>query len=764
MKTARITANQNVTVSDYRNLSDFPRDALDTLIQSAISGKLDACYSGASVAKTGTTQVTVETPVILYKDGRLFTGSDSNTVLNMLAHMPTSGNRRIVAILLQSQTASDGTEPRDFIVNGSVWPPQVDPQPTATIEWRKANVAIQLGDQAPSPMKPVVDGANTVIAWVTLSSTEIVSVEQVLENRLTTIRSVAERVGSLEKWMDETKPVVEGLKTDVSKLLASSEDKLAKGLHIYLLEEIARLFEQTGMPEGKSFSKTDHFLDHSDSDLDNPLSLTKVEEGIRFADDNKADFNLQLLTPSDTGIQVSTGGMVLPRYTESAIISIDDKSTEHALANGGSQTIEHVLKTISKTRIRYGDPVIVCTNAAWWQTGRYDSVKGVFYQDGLEYDVEFAEQHGSGNPSQSFKRLRRIFYDTYEEPYWAATTVQASYTGQVASNSFMMPRSGWVTGFNIFFSRVDAGGGDVRLGLCELFENGAPNYKACLAITTVEADKLKIHPAKTKFAIDPVYLEGGKRYAWFVITSGNHWLAMAENNKYAQGSFFVSTDGLWSQGSIALDACFEVLVAEFSAPRVTVNLNPWNLSGGICSIDLLVNQVVPEGCSIAWEIQVGSVWHTIQDVLSGATPLYNLPANINSRIVFIGTTELMPGINLGQSKVTVSRPRTNGVHVTKARNAPAPVKEIIEILTLEHYDDASHSLTCTILTGAGFTTETQPTAVTNETMPDGSIRRVFTWVLGANVTEWKRKTTYSAVSPIEVFLVSSATSVGYPAA
>ncbi|KAB2779430.1 hypothetical protein [Brucella anthropi] len=761
MKTARIVANQNVTVTDYENLSEFPRDALDTLIQSAISGQLDACYSGATVAKTGTTQVTVETPVILYKDGKLFTGADNANVLNLLAHMPTSGNRRIVAILLQATTANDETEPRDFIVNGSVWPPQVDPQPTATVEWRKASVAIQLGDQAPSPAKPVVDSANTVIAWVTLSSTEIVNVEQNTVNRITTLRSLASRVGVLEDWMDETKPVVEGLKTDVAKLVASDADKLSKQMQVYVLEQLARVFEQTGMPEGKSYSKTDHFLDETDSDLENVQSLTKVEEGIRFADDNSADFTLSLLTPSDTGIQVSQGGMVLPRYRENNLISITEKSTEHALANGGSQTVEYRLKTISKTRIRYGDPMLVCTNSAWWQTGRYDRVKGIFYKDGVEYDVEFAESKVDTNQTY-FVRMRQIFIDTYDEPYWAATVVQASYTGQVAGNTFMMPRSGWVPGFNIFFSRVDAGGGDVRLGLCELFENGSPNYASCLAITTVAAADLKVHPSPTTFAIEPVFLEGGKRYGWFVITSGNHWLAMAENNKYAQGSFFVSTDGLWSQGSISLDACFEVLVAEFNAPRVTVNLNGWNLSGGICGIDLLTKQVVPDGCTLSYEVQVGSVWHTIDEVASGASPLFNLPANINARIVLLGTTELMPGINLTQSKVTVSRPRTNGVHITMPRTAPGQVTEIIEILTLEHFDEVNHDLTCSILTGATFATETPPTAVTDEVQPDGSIRRVFTWTLGTAVNAWKRKTTYSTNSALAIFLVSSATSVSYP--
>lgn len=762
MKIARFSPNQNGTLNDFRNLAEFPRDALDTLIESTISGELDACYSGATVAKTGTTQVTVEAPAILFKNGKLFTGSDNPTVLNLLAHMPTSGNRRIVAVLLQAQTANDGSEPRDFIVNGSIYPPQVDPQPTATVEWRKANVAILLGDQAPSPSRPVVDSANTVIAYITLSSTEIVLVEQNLENRIHTMRSLADRVGVLEDWMDETKPVVEGLKTDVSKLVASNEGKLSRDMHIYMLEEIARIYEQVGMPEGKSYSKTDHFLDTTDSDLAHLQSLTKVEEGIRFADDNAADFTLGLLTPSDTSIQTSQGGIVLPRYKENSLISIKEKSTEHALANGGSQTISYTVQTISKTRIRYGDPILVCTNATWWATGRYDQTKGIFYKDGVEYNVEFSEQHPSGNPKHSFKRLRQIFVDTYQEPYWAATVVQASYTGQVAGNTYMMPRSGWVVGFNIFFSRVDAGGGDVRLGLCELFENGAPNYSKCLTTTTIAAANLKIHPIATRFATEPVFLEGGKRYGWFVITSGNHWLAMAENNKYAQGSFFVSTDGLWSQGSISLDACFEVLIAEFAAPRVTVNLNAWNLSGGICALDLIAKQVVPDSCSISYEIQVGSVWHTLQEVASGASPMFNLPANINARIVMLGTTELMPGINLSQSKVTVSRPRTNGVHFTAVRTAPGPVNEIIEILTLEHYDEVNHDLTCTLLTGGTYATETAPTAVKNETLADGSIRRTFTWTLGTPITTWKRKTTYSTLSALSVFLVSSATSVSYP--
>ena len=85
--------------------------------------------------------------------------------------------------------------------------------------------------------------------------------------------------------------------------------------------------------------------------------------------------------------------------------------------------------------------------------------------------VEFSEQHPSGNPHHSIKRLRRIWEDTYEEPYWDAVPVAASYTGNVNSNTFQMPRSAWVNKVRLGFSRSDSGG-DVRLLLCEAFANG----------------------------------------------------------------------------------------------------------------------------------------------------------------------------------------------------------------------------------------------------------------------------------------------------
>ncbi|ABE64061.1 hypothetical protein Nham_3329 [Nitrobacter hamburgensis X14] len=762
-KIARISDNQTVTLGDFDNLAKLPRAAQDALIASAINGGVSSCYFGADVTKTGTTQVTAASPWLLYKDGKLFGDDTGAAVLDLLPHMPTSGNRRIIAVLLQAQTVDDSTQPRDFVVDGSVYPPVMDPQGTATITWRHASVNIQIGDQAPSPVKPVVDLANTVVAWVTLSSTEVVLVEQSITNRINSLRVVDGRLVLVEEWRKTAEPAIEGLKTDVSKLLASGSQKLDRNMFGYVMEQLARLNEKTGMAEGYSYSKTDYFLDLTDSDTDHINYVANVEEGIRFAADNTDTKALSLLTPGDTLIQTSPAGVVLPKYDSKALLSVVGRDSEVALSNGGSQTINYTLKTISKTRIRYGNAFLVCTNAQWWQTGRYDSVEGVFYKDGVGYSVEFAEQHPSGAPNHSIKRLRQIFIDTYQEPYWDASVVAASYTGQVGGNTFMMPRSGWVTAVNLGFSRIDAGGGDIRLALCELFENGEPNYQKCLAATTIAHANLKVWPDLTTFLIEPTYLEGGKRYGWFVITAGNHWLAMVEGNKYAQGSFFVSTDGVWSQGNIALDACFEVLVADFITSRMVVNLNNWNLSGGITDIDLLTKQVVPMGTSITYEVQIGSAWVALAEVASGNSPLFGLPAALNARMVLNGTTDLMPAIKLNESHVTVSRPRTNGVHITEARTAPANVDEVHAILVLEHYIEANHDLSCTLLVGVDYATEVAATSVSDELLPDGSVRRTFVWTGLTPTTTWKRKTSFLTSSALSIFLVSSATDVSFPA-
>lgn len=760
-KIARIQDNQVVTLGDFQNLAKLPRDMHDALVKTAIdAGK---SYSGATVTKTATTTVTVGAPAWLYKDGALYTGGADPVAIDLLAVLPTAGNKRIVAILLQAQELNTDTQARDFEVDGTVYPPVMDPQATETVTWRKANITYQVGDQAPSPVKPVIDAANTVIAWVTLSSTEVSLVEQSTANRMNTLRTIDGRVLSLESWRTVTQPVVDGLKADVAKLVEASRGKTDRTFLGYMLEQLARINERVGIDAGASFSKTDYFLDITDSDTDHINYVAKVEEGLRFADDNSDRSVLALETPGNTAFTVHANGMLLPKSGENTILSVVGKDSEIAMSNAGSQTIDYVLKTVSRTRIRYGNSKYVCTNTQWWQTGRYDPVKGIFERNGETFEVfgDYVGWNGQIRDHTIF-RVRQFWVDTYEDPYWDAVVVSASYTGNVNANTFQMPRSGWVTKIPIGLSRVDTGG-DIRLLLTETYPNGAPDYSKALASVTVAQANLKVYPEMTDFAVGPVYLEGGKRYAWATITAGNHWLAMVEGNKYAQGTFFTSTDGVWSQGNITQDACFEVVVADFEAPRLVVNLNDWNLSGGITDIDLDLEQIVPDGATVTYEVQIGGTWYPVDFVASGNHPLYGLPASVNARMVLLGTTELMPAVKIGGSYRTLSRPRTDTTHISEARTAPANVDEVHLVAILEGFDDTPHDCTATLLVGAGFATEETADSVSDVVLPDGSVRRTWVFTGLTPTTQWKRKMVLGTSSALSVFHVAELTDIAFPA-
>lgn len=760
----RITADQQVTLDDFQNLAQDPRDLADLLARTSIEG--GRAYFGAEVVRVSTSRVQIETPLGLYDGGAIYSRDAGETVeIDLLSELPTTGNRKIIAIVMQGTEQTDETQERDYktgVVNNVI---QTEARPTDTRIFRRANISTVKGAQAPQPGRPVVDSALIVIAWVTLSSTGIIAngIEQNTDDRLNTLRMVDGRLELVEDWRATAEPAIDGLKTDVSKLLSSANQKVDRSFQGYMLEQLARLNEAVGVSPDASYSFTDYFLDREDTaEAD---TVANVEEGIRFAADNQDTRPLELLTPGDTSIQISSGGLVLPKYSKKTVLSVKGRDAEVALSNAGSQTINYELKTVSKQRTRYGNSFLVCTNAQWWQTGRYDSVAGIFYRDGVAYNVDFAEQHPSGNPNHSIKRLRQIFVDTYEEPYWAATVEQASYTGQVGGNTFMMPRSGWVVAFRYGFSRIDAGGGDIRAALCEVNDSGSPKYDSVLADVTIAHEDLKVWPEMTEVDIEPTYCEGGKHYGWFLITPGNHWLAMVEGNAYAQGTFFLSTDGVWSQGNIAQDACFEVVVAEFETSRLVVNLINWNLSGGITDIDLLTKQVSKDrSFDIVFEVQVGSDWVPLTAVTGGNNPLYGLPAALNARMVFVGTTQLMPGIRVAESFVTVSRPRTDGTHTSKARTAPANVDEVQISARLEHYADADHDCDVTLLTGAGFATEVNPSGVSERVSPDGSTKRTWTFSGLDPTTEWKRKTEIATSSALSVFLVSEMTDVAFPAA
>src|SRR5579883_1917080 len=154
-KITKITDGQQITTSDLQFLAQDPRDAMDMVVNAAVNS--GSVYYGASVTINGTTSIKVATPAILLSAGAVYDNQTAGGVIvDLISQLPTSGNKRIVAVVLQGTEADSDTEARDVVVNASTNPPTVEAQPLATRRQRLAVVATVIGVQAPTPIAPAI--------------------------------------------------------------------------------------------------------------------------------------------------------------------------------------------------------------------------------------------------------------------------------------------------------------------------------------------------------------------------------------------------------------------------------------------------------------------------------------------------------------------------------------------------------------------------------------------------------------------------------
>ena len=107
---------------------------------------------------------------------------------------------------------------------------------------------------------------------------------------------------------------------------------------------------------------------------------------------------------------------------------------------------------------------------------------------------------------------------------------------------------------------------------------------------------------------------------------------------------------------------------------------------------------MPPGCELHYEVQPsGGAWTPVADPGAGNdTILVNQPALLNFRAVFVGSKDIMPAVMISGSRVKVSRPRTDFVHVSEAITLAAATQSIKVSVLLESYVEANHDATCLI--------------------------------------------------------------------
>lgn len=746
--------NQIATSADANRFGTFARESLDHVVVDAVTDVKK--FTGFPVAQTGPAEVTVGAGRLYGAAGAVYFRSDEGGVVIDLINMLPAVTKRIVAIVAVGQLVDTVTEARTFVTD--VETRATEARVVATQSMRRANIDRVGGQESADPLKPAVDAAALVVAWVTLGTTGIVSIERATANVLYNLPKAQADIGGLSLWREQAGTRLDTLGTDLTSLRARVAGTASKTVFAEMARDVAQIKDMLRLPDTYSSWGADHFLDLSESDPEHASFLCKVEEGIRFAFAQQRIAQLQLQNQYDERVIVASN-FALPAYTEVPRISIEGRGSEVSISQYQYQTTQIVQKTRSRTRIRYGNFNTVCTNSAWWNSGRYDVVSGIFLIGNETWIVDEASRANAASHVGTV-RVQQFFEDTYDEVYWDSIEVTEGVNGAVVAQTFLNSQDGYLTSIELPFTRV-AATGDVTVLVTET-ENGAPNYGAVIAKATIAAASLKVYPMLTKAVFAPTFLQKG-RYAIVVITSGAHFMALVHDNKFAEGSFFQSTDGAWFQGDLLKDIPFRANFAKFVSPRVEVQLAPLELENGIATVDFIFESARPDGTNIVFEIQHNGVWKPIQAGASTA-PFSGLPALVPLRVVLIGTTDVMPGFGLGpKSQVTTGRPRTDFTHISEARIMPAEVNSVEIEVRVEGWNEGHHTIGCSILRGVGYATvETPDTTTVIEPIEDENARILkYVFNLGAETTSYKIKLTGTTDSALSTYHVSERIDIAF---
>lgn len=731
---------------DYNNLQDYVQGTFDDVVGDAItSGRK---YAGFAAAATSVTAIAVQIGRF-YSGGKVYT-SDAIFTQDFTTSLPVA-TKKIANIVVYGQEIDTNSVPREFLINEDTG--QSEPRVVATERERQAVVNVVFGSENADPVAPVTDAATIVIATVLLTPSGISSVTMNADNALDSVSSNTTRIVSLEKFASTAAPQITSLASDLSALANGQRNTVTLDSYGRTLARLASLEAKDGIPASASDSDCDFFLDTSKSDLTFSGSQVKIDEGIRFADEAANVTQLSIFNALNP-LATITGGVMFPAYTLDRRFATGSWTGEVQASQYSYQTNTLVQKTMSRTRVRYGSSMTVCTNSTWWKSGKYDATTHIFSINGETWTVDPSD-YAKAVVNHQMIRVTEFWEDSYEEPYWDAVTVTNTVPGAVVAETFLNANDMWLGGIELGFTRL-AANGSVTVSICET-ENGMPKLDQVISTTTIQRADLQLGAdangyGKT-YPIQPVFLSGGQRYAIVVITAADHWLATVQGTTFPQGTFFYVLDGAYQQGDGTRDMAFALYAAKFTASRAVIDLQPLSLSGGIANIDIIAPSVVPGSTSLTFEVQLASVWYPLSQVSTlnlGAGG--SIPPLLPFRATFVGTPDVMPAITLTSSQVTISRPRTSLTSISQPRVLPGSGSSQIRVIArFEYWDSAHHTASCNLLTGASYTTVQNASSFSDVVTDDGATERTWVFNLGAAVTSYRIKFGATTDSALDTF-------------
>ena len=556
---------------------------------------------------------------------------------------------------------------------------------------RLANINLQPGTESVDPQPPAIQSATLAIAYVYLTPTGIDRIEMQSGFVLPNLKLHEMRLFEQEAWRSVAEPRISSIATDLAGLAKKTMSLVGRDTVVELANDVARLKAKVNLPTAYASYESDYYGNTDKTDAAGVGYSAAVRNGLLFPTAGQASVGLALFNPYDAGIKRSAEDLVLPAYTDRARIQTSGYSGDISASQYQvqSQTIREYTATVWD--YTYG-----------WNYNYYNGWWNSWYWNYYGYNWGWYGYYGY--------RVAR------QETRYELQTVTTSYNGAIIGQTFLVSNAMWLTKVGLQFTQIGASG-DVMVAVCET-EGGKPDLLKTLTRVTVARGDLKKYPEETAIPVPPVLLEAGKRYALVLITQGDHRLATVSGNDYTQGTLFFGTDGDYFTGDLTKDLMFCLYAAQFAQPRVEVVLQSVSLAGGISDINIAAPQIVPDGCELRYEIQVGGKWYPLGDA---AMRLSTPPDIVPLRLVLLGTSDLAPAFRLAPNAITGSRAATSLAHWSKLRTLAAPSSSITVQVVVAQWDAAHHTLACEIKSGA--TTYTPATTVVRDE-PDGQAKRI----------------------------------------
>lgn len=710
---------QELQSADLNAIGQHAGDAIAHLVLDAVSGALK--FTGGAVSAKSATEVDVAA-LRFYNGGKVYASEQTET-LNLFQYLPLVA-KKCVAVVVWGEVIDTDVQPRDFLVDLTTG--ATEPQAVAMARLCKANVNLQPGNESADPQPPVLQTGTLAIALVYLTPGGVERIELQSAARLPTLQGHEQRLFEHEAWRTQAEPRISSIATDLAGLAKKTMSLVGRDTVVELANDVARLKAKVNLPTAYASYESDYYGNTDKTDAAGVGYSAAIKNGLLFPTAGQASVGLALFNPYDAGIKRSAEDLVLPAYTDRARIQTTGYSGDISASQYQvqSQTIRQYTATVWD--YTYG-----------WNYNYYNGWWNSRYWNYYGYNWGWYGYYGY--------RVAR------QETRYELQTVTTSYNGAIIGQTFLVSNAMWLTKVGLQFTQIGASG-DVMVAVCET-EGGKPDLLKTLTRVTVARGDLKKYPEETAIPVPPVLLEAGKRYALVLITQGDHRLATVSGNDYTQGTLFFGTDGDYFTGDLTKDLMFTLYAAQFAQPRVEVVLQSVSLAGGISDINIAAPQIVPDGCELRYEIQVGGKWYPLGDA---AMRLSTLPDIVPLRLVLLGTSDLAPAFRLAPNAITGSRAATSLAHWSTLRTLAAPSASITVQVVVAQWDAANHTLACEIKSGA--TTYTPATTVVRDE-PDGQAKRfTFTFTPPA-ISTYAIKLTGARTAASAPFVVVERTDV-----